>query len=225
MKKLFFIIGCSMILMSCENVQEKCTSFNLAFDNAVSEDNLDKAEQIAKDARTYRSNLSESKQEAYDLYVEPYDAIIAAKKFNRRYLITTCSENYTLSAIKEEQMGSILDIKNEIATYRGTLKGKALDAFDDTVYDIEYKIVESKAFKQGWDYCMAFEAKDEQKKKQIEAAIYDSIAYTAPKYVECYKGNVRLAKLTYLNYLHNYVVNGTITESDFCILKAAILKE
>lgn len=85
MKKFYlFFIGFSMILMSCENVQEKCSSFNLAFENAVSEDNLDKAEQIAKDAKTYRSNLSESKQKEYDQFVTSFDAIIAAKKFNRR---------------------------------------------------------------------------------------------------------------------------------------------
>ena len=103
MKKLFFIIGCSMILMSCENVQEKCTSFNLAFDNAVSEDNLDKAEQIAKDARTYRSNLSESKQKEYDQFVTSFDAIIAAKKFNRR--IQEISENLMN---KEDKMAWIM---------------------------------------------------------------------------------------------------------------------
>ena len=111
MKKFYLLfIGFSMILMSCENVQEKCSSFNLAFENAVSEDSLDKAEQIAKDAKTYRSNLSESKQKEYDLFVTSFDAIIAAKKFNRR--IREISETLM---IKEDKMGDASVIKDEIS--------------------------------------------------------------------------------------------------------------
>ena len=170
MKKFYLLfIGFSMILMSCENVQEKCSSFNLAFENAVSEDNLDKAEQIAKDAKSYRSNLSESKQKEYDQFVTSFDAIIAAKKFNRR--IHEISETLM---IKEDKMGDASVIKDEIATYRKTLNGKAIDAFDKTVVDIGGAIVRTEACKLGWEYCMAFDSNDKKMMKQIESEIDES---------------------------------------------------
>ena len=223
MKKFYlFFIGFSMILMSCENVQEKCSSFNLAFENAVSEDSLDKAEQIAKDAKTYRSNLSESKQKEYDLFVTSFDAIIAAKKFNRR--IREISETLM---IKEDKMGDASVIKDEIATYRKTLNGKALDAFDKTVVDIGAAIVRTEACKLGWEYCMAFDSNDKKMMKQIESDIDESRANTAPKYWESHDNAVKLGKQLYLNELHRIAVgiNGTMTEAEFSVIKNALIKD
>lgn len=223
MKKFYLLfIGFSMILMSCENVQEKCSSFNLAFENAVSEDSLDKAEQIAKDAKTYRSNLSESKQKEYDLFVTSFDAIIAAKKFNRR--IREISETLM---IKEDKMGDASVIKDEIATYRKTLNGKALDAFDKTVVDIGAAIVRTEACKLGWEYCMAFDSNDKKMMKQIESDIDESRANTAPKYWESHDNAVKLGKQLYLNELHRIAVgiNGTMTEAEFCEYKNALIKD
>ena len=223
MKKFYLLfIGFSMILMSCENVQEKCSSFNLAFENAVSEDSLDKAEQIAKDAKTYRSNLSESKQKEYDLFVTSFDAIIAAKKFNRR--IREISETLM---IKEDKMGDASVIKDEIATYRKTLNGKAIDAFDKTVVDIGAAIVRTEACKLGWEYCMAFDSNDKKMMKQIESDIDESRANTAPKYWESHDNAVKLGKQLYLNELHRIAVgiNGTMTEAEFCEYKNALIKD
>ena len=223
MKKFYLLfIGFSMILMSCENVQEKCSSFNLAFENAVSEDSLDKAEQIAKDAKTYRSNLSESKQKEYDLFVTSFDAIIAAKKFNRR--IREISETLM---IKEDKMGDASVIKDEIATYRKTLNGKALDAFDKTVVDIGAAIVRTEACKLGWEYCMAFDSNDKKMMKQIESDIDESRANTAPKYWESHDNAVKLGKQLYLNELHRIAVgiNGTMTEAEFSVIKNALIKD
>ena len=211
-----------MILMSSENVQEKCSSFNLAFENAVSEDNLDKAEQIAKDAKSYRSNLSESKQKEYDQFVTSFDAIIAAKKFNRR--IQEISENLM---IKEDKMGDASVIKDEIATYRKTLNGKALDAFDKTVVDIGGAIVRTEACKLGWEYCMAFDSNVKKMKKQIESEIDESRANTAPKNWESHDNAVILGKLLYLNELHRIAVgiNGTMTEAEFSEIKNSLIKD
>lgn len=223
MKKFYLLfIGFSMILMSCENVQEKCSSFNLAFENAVSEDSLDKAEQIAKDAKTYRSNLSESKQKEYDLFVTSFDAIIAAKKFNRR--IREISETLM---IKEDKMEDASVIKDEIATYRKTLNGKALDAFDKTVVDIGAAIVRTEACKLGWEYCMAFDSNDKKMMKQIESDIDESRANTAPKYWESHDNAVKLGKQLYLNELHRIAVgiNGTMTEAEFSEYKNALIKD
>ena len=223
MKKFYLLfIGFSMILMSCENVQEKCSSFNLAFENAVSEDSLDKAEQIAKDAKTYRSNLSESKQKEDDLFVTSFDAIIAAKKFNRR--IREISETLM---IKEDKMGDASVIKDEIATYRKTLNGKALDAFDKTVVDIGAAIVRTEACKLGWEYCMAFDSNDKKMMKQIESDIDESRANTAPKYWESHDNAVKLGKQLYLNELHRIAVgiNGTMTEAEFSVIKNALIKD
>ena len=223
MKKFYLLfIGFSMILMSCENVQEKCSSFNLAFENAVSEDSLDKAEQIAKDAKTYRSNLSESKQKEYDLFVTSFDAIIAAKKFNRR--IREISETLM---IKEDKMGDASVIKDEIATYRKTLNGKALDAFDKTVVDIGAAIVRTEACKLGWEYCMAFDSNNKKMMKQIESEIDESRANTAPKYWESHDNAVKLGKQLYLNELHRIAVgiNGTMTEAEFSEYKNALIKD
>lgn len=223
MKKFYLLfIGFSMILMSCDNVQEKCSSFNLAFENAVSEDNLDKAEQIAKDAKTYRSNLSESKQKEYDQFVTSFDAIIAAKKFNRR--IQEISENLM---IKEDKMGDASVIKDEIATYRKTLNGKALDAFDKTVVDIGGAIVRTEACKLGWEYCMAFDSNDKKMMKQIESEINESRANTAHKYWESHDNAVKLGKLLYLNELHRIAVgiNGTMTEAEFSEIKNSLIKD
>lgn len=226
MKKFYlFFIGFSMILMSCENVQEKCSSFNLAFENAVSEDNLDKAEQIAKDAKTYRSNLSESKQKEYDQFVTSFDAIIAAKKFNHR--IQEITETLMIVMIKDGKMGDASVIKDEIAAYRKTLKGKALDAFDKTVVDIGGAIVRTEAYKLGWEYCMAFDSNDKKMMKQIESEIAESRASTAPKYWGSHDNAVKLGKLTYLNELHRIAVgiNGTMTEAEFSVIKNALIKD
>ena len=228
MKKFYlFFIGFSMILMSCENVQEKCSSFNLAFENAVSEDNLDKAEQIAEDAKTYRSNLSESKQKEYDQFVTSFDAIIAAKKFNRRIKEITETTLLTFVMIKEDKMGDASVLRDEIATYRKTLKGKALDAFDKTVEDIGSAIIRTEAFKLSWNYCLAFDSNDKKMMKQFESEITESWASTAPKYLECYNNAVKFAKLTYLNELHRIAVgiNGTMTEAEFSVIKNALIKD
>ncbi|MGM9833174.1 MAG: hypothetical protein ACI31A_05760 [Candidatus Limisoma sp.] len=209
----------------CGNVSEKCTSFNGEFDKALINNDLETAEQIASYARAYRSSLNGSKLEEFEKMATPYDAIIAAKKFNLKFLSITGGESYFLATIGKEEMPLVIDLKNEITVYREKLEEKALKAFDENIDDIECKIVEAKAFSQGWDYCMAFEARDKQKMKKIKAAIQNSIKSTNQKYQKIYKNNVEIAKLSYLKNLHNYVDNGTITESEFSILKKAVLED
>lgn len=229
MKKFYLLfIGFSMILMSCENISEKVNYFNAEFENAVKEDNIDKAEQIANEAKAYRSDLSESKQEAYDRFVdiESFDAIIAAKKFNRKFHNITGKADYDKSGIiEEDKIPLLLQLRNEIAAYRKKLKDKACGDFNVHVYDVEYKIVESKAARQGTDYCIAFDERNEQKMNQIEKAIRESIASIEdPEYKALYEGTVELAKETYLSNLQKLVDEGKMTEAQFNSVKKALLK-
>ena len=61
MKKFnLFLIGLSMILMSCENVQEKSEQFKQEFATAITNGKFEDAERIANDAQTYYEGLSDS---------------------------------------------------------------------------------------------------------------------------------------------------------------------
>ena len=55
-----------MILMSCENVQEKSEQFKQEFATAITNGKFEDAERIANDAQTYYEGLSDSNKKKYE---------------------------------------------------------------------------------------------------------------------------------------------------------------
>ena len=86
MKKFnLFLIGLSMILMSCENVQEKSEQFKQEFATAITNGKFEDAERIANDAQTYYEGLSDSNKKKYETCFPKFKVILAAKKFNKQW--------------------------------------------------------------------------------------------------------------------------------------------
>ena len=56
-----------MILMSCENVQEKSEQFKQEFATAITDGKFEDAERIANDAQTYYEELSDSNKKSMKL--------------------------------------------------------------------------------------------------------------------------------------------------------------
>lgn len=74
-----------MILMSCENVQEKSEQFKQEFATAITNGKFEDAERIANDAQTYYEGLSDSNKKKYETCFPKFKVILTAKKFNKQW--------------------------------------------------------------------------------------------------------------------------------------------
>ena len=131
MKKLFFIIGCSMILMSCENVQKKSEQFKQEFDSATTNYKFDDAECIANDAQVYYEGLSDSDKKKYEECTPNLKVVLAAKKFNKQWG-DACS---VVDATKTLKFPTLDKIAKDAKQYMAGLDQK--DAASFAVHEIQ----------------------------------------------------------------------------------------
>lgn len=142
MKKFYlFFIGFSMILMSCENVQEKSEQFKKEFDSAITNYKFDDAERIANDAQAYYEGLSDSNKKKYEECTPNFKVVLAAEKFNKQW-----SDAYSVvDPTKTLEYPTLDKIAKEAKQYMTGLDQKDAELFDGKLIDFEARIIECHA--------------------------------------------------------------------------------
>ena len=142
MKKFYLIfIGFSMILMSCENVQEKSEQFKKEFDIAITNYKFDDAERIANNAQAYYEGLSDSNKKKYEECTPNFKVVLAAEKFNKQWS-EACS---VVNPTKTLEYPTLDKIAKEAKQYMTGLDQKDAELFDGKLIDFEAEIIEFRA--------------------------------------------------------------------------------
>ena len=146
MKKFYlFLVGFCMILMSCENVQEKSEQFKQDFNTAIKNGKFDDAERIANDAQAYYEGLSDSGKKKYEECAPKFMVILAAKKFNKRFKDTCATDNPT----KTLKLPTLDKIAKEAKQYMTGLDQQDAEIFNSKLIDFETEI--TNLFKQDFN--------------------------------------------------------------------------
>ena len=164
MKKFYlFFIGFSMILMSCENVQEKSEQFKKEFDSAITNYKFDDAERIANDAQVYYEGLSDSDKKKYEKCTPNLKVVLAAEKFNKQW-----SEAYSVvNPTKTLEYPTLDKIAKEAKQYMTGLDQKDAELFDSKLIDFEARIVECRAMFFITNMCEALKDGNEEEAQKL----------------------------------------------------------
>lgn len=127
-----------MILMSCENVQEKSEQFKQEFATAITNGKFEDAERIANDAQTYYEGLSDSNKKKYETCFPKFKVILAAKKFNKQWR-DACS---VVDPTKTLEFPSLDKIEKEAKQYMAGLDQQDAETFKAELTDFEADIIE-----------------------------------------------------------------------------------
>lgn len=122
-----------MILMSCENVQEKSEQFKQEFATAITNGKFEDAERIANDAQTYYEGLSDSNKKKYETYFPKFKVILAAKKFNKQWR-DACS---VVDPTKTLEFPSLDKIEKEAKQYMAGLDQQDAETFKAELTDLK----------------------------------------------------------------------------------------
>lgn len=164
MKKFnLFLIGLSMILMSCENVQEKSEQFKQEFATAITNEKFEDAERIANDAQTYYEGLSDSNKKKYETCFPKFKVILAAKKFNKQWR-DACS---VVDPTKTLEFPSLDKIEKEAKQYMAGLDQQDAETFKAELTDFEADIIEYHAMYYTTNIFNALQEGDEDKAQKL----------------------------------------------------------
>lgn len=201
MKQLYLLLaGLSMILMSCENVQEKSELFKQEFDKAIKLQKYDDAERVANDAQAYYDGLSESNKKKYDECTPNLKIVLAAKKFNKRFQ----DAKVAVDAEKTMEFPACDKIAKEAKQYKEGLDKHEAEVFEAELTDFEAEIVKCHALFFMKNIFDAMLVGDEDTAKKLADLSDAYIPTLNNRLQEVYKNHMELVHKNLVSSMNQY---------------------
>lgn len=189
-----------MVLMSCENVQEKSEQFKQEFNTAITNYKFDDAERIANDAQAYYEGLSDSDKKKYEKCTPNLQVLLAAKKFNKLWR-DACSE---VDATKISEYPTLEKIAKKTKQYMTGLNPKDAEIFDGELIDFEVEIIEFRAMYYTTNIFNALNNGNEDKAQKLSDLSEEYLGTLNAKLQDVYKKAAKSQQENLIKIMNQY---------------------